>query len=154
MTPDFEHRTVAGTATLRFAPIAKPLESLRLDGVNLRRERRPLVARGARLVGRRQERDDRVRRAIPVGEEAWVEIDYSAEPIEGLYFRTPAMGFPEGDDHCWTQGETHEARHWFPCFDYPNERSSTELICHVPADMTVVSNGRLVDETTERRRRA
>ena len=56
------------------------------------------------------------------------------------------MGFPESDEHCWTQGETHEARHWFPAFDYPNERSSTELICHVPADMSVVSNGRLVAE--------
>jgi aminopeptidase N len=46
----------------------------------------------------------------------------------------------------WTQGETHEARHWFPCFDYPNERSTTEVIVHVPRDMTVVSNGKLIGE--------
>ena len=57
------------------------------------------------------------------------------------------MGYPETDTHVWTQGETHEARYWFPCFDYPNERSSTEIICHVPLDMTVLSNGRKMSES-------
>ena len=79
---------------------------------------------------------------IPVDAEASVEIEYSAEPAEGLYFRTADMGFPKEDTHCWTQGEPHEMRHWFPAFDYPNERASSEIICHVPKEMTVVSNGR------------
>ena len=35
VTPDFEHQTVAGTATIRFAPILKPVKSLRLDGFRL-----------------------------------------------------------------------------------------------------------------------
>ncbi len=76
-------------------------------------------------------------------------IRYSAEPKKGLYFRTKELGYPEEDTHLWTQGETHEARHWFPSFDYPNERSTTEVICHVPPEMTVVSNGRLVGEVED-----
>ncbi|HMO87100.1 MAG TPA: M1 family metallopeptidase, partial [Lacipirellulaceae bacterium] len=82
------------------------------------------------------------------GQPAHVAIQYSAEPVEGLYFRTPATGVDAGDAHCWTQGEPHEARHWFPCFDAPNERATSELVCRVPAEMTVVSNGRLVDDST------
>src|SRR5262245_49541509 len=35
VTPDFKQRTVSGQATLSFKPIAKPLEELRLDGVDL-----------------------------------------------------------------------------------------------------------------------
>ncbi len=147
VTPDFERSSVAGTATLRFTPIAKPLESLRLDGVNLRVK----AVRSSHEVrdwsAGREDVTIAFDPPVPADEEAFVEIDYTAEPLEGLYFRTPATGHSDGDAHCWTQGETHEARHWFPCFDSPNERSTTELICHVPADMTVVSNGRLVDES-------
>jgi aminopeptidase N len=149
VTPDFKEHTVAGTATLRFKPISKPLESLRLDAVDLdvkdvrsKQAVRDFSTDGKSLTIVFKE-------PVPVGDETTVEIDYSAEPVQGLYFRTAGMGFPEGDDHCWTQGEPHEARHWFPSFDYPNERSSTEIICHVPKKMTVVSNGRLIDEKDE-----
>ncbi len=149
VTPDFEHRTVSGTATIRFAPILKPAKSLRLDGVRLDVN----DVRSKHAISDFSIDDESVTilfdSAIPVGEEAEVEIDYSAEPVEGLYFRTAAMGLPEGDDHCWTQGEPHEARHWFPCFDYPNERASSEIICHVPKEMKVVSNGKLVGESDE-----
>lgn len=149
VTPDFEHRTVEGTATIRFAPILKPVKSLRLDGARLKVS----DVRSKHAISDFSADDESVTvlfdSAIPVGEVAEVEIDYSAEPVEGLYFRTAAMGLPEGDDHCWTQGEPHEARHWFPCFDYPNERASSEIICHVPKEMKVVSNGKLVGETDE-----
>ena len=149
VTPDFAAHTVAGTATLRFAPIAKPLTTLRLDGINLK----VADVRASHAVSDHSADAESVTVAfdppVPVGAEAWVEIDYSAEPKQGLYFRTPDMGFPAGDMHLWTQGEPHEARHWIPCFDYPNERATTEIICHVPADMTVVSNGRLVGEVAD-----
>jgi aminopeptidase N len=149
VTPDFEKHTVAGTATLRFAPIAEPLKSLRLDAVNLDVQK----VRSSHTVRDHSVNSESItivfKDAIPVDEEASVDIQYTAEPVQGLYFRTPDMGFPESDTHVWTQGEPHEARHWFPSFDYPNERSSTEIICHVPRDMTVISNGRLVDEKEE-----
>ena len=35
VTPDFEKRTVRGEVTLTFKPIAKPLDELRLDAVDL-----------------------------------------------------------------------------------------------------------------------
>ena len=36
VTPDFKKRTVQGKATIRFKPIAKPLQELRLDAVDLK----------------------------------------------------------------------------------------------------------------------
>src|ERR1041385_60181 len=35
VTPDFQQRTITGKATLKFKPIAKPLQELKLDAVDL-----------------------------------------------------------------------------------------------------------------------
>jgi aminopeptidase N len=146
VTPDFDRETISGTATLRFAPISEPLVSLRLDAVNLDVKQVRSSHKLRNWSNSRESLTVVFEQPIPVGEETSVEVEYSAEPVEGLYFRTPATGIAKEDMHVWTQGEPYEARHWFPCFDYPNERSTTEIICHVPRDMTVVSNGKLIGQ--------
>ncbi len=149
VTPDFARRTVTGTTRLEFQPISRPCDELRLDAIDLTiddvrsdRQIADFTNTGKQLIVRFAE-------PLSVGERVYVEIDHSAEPVRGLYFRTPEMGYAESDTQVWTQGESHEARFWYPCFDYPNERSSTEVICHVPSDMIVLSNGRKVSESTD-----
>jgi len=146
VTPDFKTRTVAGTTTIKFAPISKPLTKLRLNAVDLDVSS---VTSSAKIEGY-SVTDDAItitfEPAVPVGAETTVTVVYEAEPKQGLYFRTPEMGYPKEDTHLFTQGETHEAPHWFPNYDYPNERSTSEMICRIPEEMTVISNGRLVSE--------
>ncbi len=146
-TPDFKERSLSGISTIQFAPIAKPLEQLRLDAYDLTVQKlessHPIES---------WNNDDKVivvefKKPIPTGEKAIVTIHYSAEPQDGLFFRTEAMGYPAGDDHFWTQGEPEKHRHWFPGYDYPNERFTTEVTCHVPEDMVVLSNGTLISDT-------
>jgi aminopeptidase N len=150
VTPDFAAKTVRGTATIRAVVIAAPVEVLRLDAVNLDVAAVRCAEHEVKdFTSSRNELLVSFSRPLPAGTELAIEIDYAAQPVQGLYFRTADMGYPASDTHLWTQGEAHEARHWFPCFDYPNERSSTEIICHVPAEMTVLSNGRLVGEEAE-----
>lgn len=149
VTPDFDKRTVSGTTTITFSPIAKPLTQLRLDAADLTIHEVRSKTRVDDYVSSRTDLRIQFAEPIAVGEKVDIEIDHEAQPTRGLYFRTPAMGYPKTDTQVWTQGEAHEARYWFPCFDYPNERSTTEMICHVPFDMTVLSNGRLIDETTD-----
>jgi aminopeptidase N len=146
VTPDFKTRTVAGTTTIKFAPIAKPLTELRLDAIDLNVSS---VTANADMAGYNVTDEAIIitfEPAIGPGRETTVTVVYEAEPKQGLYFRTPEMGYKEEDTHLCTQGETHEAPHWYPNYDYPNERSSSEVICRVPKDMTVLSNGRLVSE--------
>src|SRR5262249_25119594 len=83
---------------------------------------------------------------IAPDKEASVTISYSATPKRGLYFRTPEMGYKTEDMQLWTQGEAIEARHWFPCYDAPNEKFTSEVTCRVPEGMVVLSNGKLVSE--------
>ena len=149
VTPDFQKRTVSGTATLTFKPIAKPLDELRLDAVNLTVG---AVTCSAKLAGHQvTDKEIIVTFATPVppGRETKLTIRYSAQPVKGLYFRTPANGYSEGDMHVWSQGEPDEARHWFPSYDYPNAKISTEITCHVPEGMAVLSNGRQVSSTKD-----
>lgn len=146
VTPDFDERTIAATTTITFSPISKPVEELTLDAVRLQVSDVAASLPLADYVVTDHHLTLLFAEPVPVGQEVEVSITYTAEPKQGLYFRTPELGYPEQDTHLWTQGETHEAPHWFPCFDYPNERSTTEVICTVPTGMVVVSNGRKVAE--------
>ena len=148
-TPDFARHTVRATTSLTFKPIARPLEELMLDGIDLTVHGATCEVPVADVATSRTHVVVRFAEPVPVDREVTLRIEHEAQPRRGLYFRTPDMGYPVGDTHVWTQGESHEARHWFPCHDYPNERSTTEVICHVPPEMTVLSNGRLVGEETD-----
>ena len=135
VTPDFSRRTVRGTTSITATPISRPVELLRLDAKDIQvKDVRCDEVGVADFVSTRNELKILLAKPVSPGTKVTVHIDYHAQPTAGLYFRTPEMGYPESDTHIWTQGETHEARHWFPCFDYPNERSSTEIICHVPPE--------------------
>lgn len=149
VTPNFKDRTVSGTTTITFAPIAEPLAQLRLDAVNLTILNVKSKAPVAEFVSTAEDLTIVFEHAIAVGKKTVVIIAHEAQPSRGLYFRTPEMGYPDTDSQVWTQGETHEARHWFPCYDYPNERSSSEIICHVPREMTVLANGRKLSESID-----
>jgi len=149
VTPDFKTRTIAGKTTITFAPLVKPLTELRLDAIDLDVS---AVTSNASVEGYSVTDKDitiTFEPAIRPGAETTVTVVYEAEPKQGLYFRTPEMGYPEQDTHLFTQGESHLAPHWYPNYDYPNERLSSEVICRVPKEMTVLSNGRLVSEEVD-----
>jgi aminopeptidase N len=147
VTPDFTQRSITATAQIRFKPIARPVTKLELDAVRLNVGK--VTLEGAQLGEWHSSEQKLVLHfATPIsaGVEATATIDYTVQPEHGLYFRTPGQGFKEGDTQLFTQGEAELHRHWFPCYDYPNERFTSEVICHVPEGMQVVSNGRLVNE--------
>ena len=149
VTPDFTNRTIAAKTTVTFKPIAQPLPELALDAVDLRVD----SVKSSEALLDYQVANDKIlvtfAEPIPADQEAWVAIAYRAEPANGLYFRTPEMGYKPGDAHLFTQGEQIEARHWYPCPDAPNQKFTSQITCRIPDGMTVVSNGRKVSETKD-----
>ncbi|MCE2692867.1 MAG: M1 family metallopeptidase [Verrucomicrobiaceae bacterium] len=147
VTPDFVKRTVSGTATMRFKPIALPLAKLELDAVDLNIAE--VKAEGAKVAEHEVTNEKLIvtfASAIAPDAEVTLAVKYSAQPEHGLYFRTPEMGYKAGDTQVWSQGEAELHRFWFPSYDYPNERFTSEVVCHVPKGMQVVSNGTLQSE--------
>lgn len=121
VTPDFKARTVAGTTTINFTPITKPLTELRLDATDLSVSCVTSSAEIADYSTTDKAITITFDPPVPVGDKATVTIAHETEPKRGLYFRTPQMGYKEEDTHLFTQGESHQAPYWYPNYDYPND---------------------------------
>jgi len=145
ITPDFKKRTIQGTVVIQFKPIATPLEEFRLDAVDLSIASTKSSEPGFQHQVTEKELVFTFSPPIPAGKESSVTVSYSVEPVKGLYFRTREMGYSA--THLWTQGEPVESRHWFPSFDHPVEKFTSEVTCHLPEGMVALSNGRQVSAT-------
>lgn len=76
---------------------------------------------------------------------ASVAVEYQvSKPRAGLYFIAPDAAYPGKPVQVWTQCQDEDARYWFPCFDAPNEKATTEMTITVPAPYFVLSNGTLL----------
>ena len=82
-----------------------------------------------------------------------VSIAYSCTPKKGLYFVQPDSGYPGKPAQIWTQGEDMDNHFWFPCYDFPNDRATSEVIATVQAKYTALSNGKLLEVTENKTRR-
>ena len=49
----------------------------------------------------------------------------------------PEPAYPEKRLSFWTQGESEDTHHWLPCYDYPNDRATTEMIITVEKPLFV-----------------
>ena len=146
ITPSFKKRTVKGTTTLLFKPISRPVSVLKLNATELTVHAVTSSVSIAEWHLSTEHLIIHFEAPLPLGQENTLKIEHEAQPEKGMYFRTPEMGYREGETHLFTQGEPIESRHWFPCFDSPNEKLTTEVVCHVPDGMIVLSNGRKLSE--------
>ncbi|MBZ5634101.1 MAG: HEAT repeat domain-containing protein, partial [Acidobacteriia bacterium] len=86
----------------------------------------------------------RLDRPLRSGEEVLVAIEYEGHPRRGMYFIGPDAAHPDKPQEIWTQGEDEDSRYWFPCYDYPNDKASSEVVATVPSHFVAVSNGKLL----------
>jgi aminopeptidase N len=147
---DFNTRRIIGTATHTLAAILDALTQLEFDAAEM-------DISAVRVDGEAhsfEHSNDKLRigleRAPHAGDEVEVAIDYSAKPRRGLYFIGPDAGYPDKPLQAWTQGEDEDSRYWFPCYDYPNDRVTSEIIATVPETFTAVSNGELLSNRHNR----
>jgi aminopeptidase N len=146
VTPNYRDRNITATTTLYCKVLSRAFQEMRLDAVNLRVK---TLKANVKILAWRSTADELVvtfAEPLAAGRDFEITVEYSASPVKGLYFRTPEMGYLPGDDHLFSQGESIEARHWYPCLDTPNQLFTSEIICHVPKGMTVISNGKLVSQ--------
>jgi aminopeptidase N len=144
---DFKERRISGTATHRLAAIVDGVGQLEFDAAEIEVAS---VRVGAEIISF-DHSDEKLRvrleHALKAGDEIEVAIDYAARPRRGLYFIGPDEAYPNKPVEAWTQGEDEDSRYWFPCYDYPNDRVTSEVIATVPDTFTAVSNGGLVATT-------
>ncbi len=154
LTLDFENESLNGTATATLAPVGEPLSEIVLDSIDLDIST-VTAADGSELDF--EVTEDKLKIFLPRPAEPGVDfsvaVTYSAKPVTGMYFRTERMGYKPEETQAWTQGQPEDARCWFPCFDYPNERATTEVIVTVPEGFMALSNGKLLSTTSDKKAR-
>jgi len=79
---------------------------------------------------------------VAYGEKASFTIRFSqSRPKSGLTFIAGTADHPpQINTYSWPE----LSRHWFPCFDSPNDKASSEVIATVRSGWKVLSNGKLM----------
>ena len=138
-------QTCTGDVTIRLVPLRPQLDQIILDAgpmtisdVRIGASRVSFTHSGDTLsieTGKPYELQDTLS----------VSISYSVKsPEKGMYFVSPDSSYPYNRFQVWTQGEGEYNHYWFPCYDYPNDRATSEMIVTVDEGMTAISNGELI----------
>lgn len=86
------------------------------------------------------------------GKEVAVVVSYKLQdPKLGIYFIGPDKHYPNKPVQAWSHSESEDAPYWFPTQDLPNDKSTTEMIITVPANLMAISNGSLVKATDNKK---
>jgi aminopeptidase N len=81
-------------------------------------------------------------RPAKFGEIVTFTCEYNGrEPRQGLKFVDET---PENPRLVWSDSWPDNVHHWFPCFDYPNDKATSEIVATVKTGLKVAANGRLV----------
>lgn len=143
---DFPRKTLSGRCTTTLVAVADEATSMVFDAVHFRVGK---VTSGATSL--RYDYDQRkltvyLPKPVRRGQKTDITIQYkTVQPKLGLHFVGPDKAYPTKPLQAWTQGEDEYNRFWFPCHDAPQERTTTEMIVTVPAKMTAISNGALLN---------
>ncbi len=143
---DFEQKAITGTALHVVEPVGAPINSIELDSAELFIKSVTVNQREARYQTKARSLRIELGFELTVGNAADVQIQYSAKPRRGLYFREPTAEFPDRKVHAFTQGQSEDSKFWYPCYYYPNMRTETETLITAPSNMIVVSNGKLLEQ--------
>jgi aminopeptidase N len=143
---DWSKKSVIGETTITFRPFRSDLNEVEFDAGDMTINSVKL-AQGSPLTFRYEGGEKlyvALDRAYPAGADVSVTIEYTAAPKKGLTFITPTEAEPHQPYQIWSQGESETNHYWFPCYDYPNDKATSELIATVEDKYQVISNGTLV----------
>ena len=141
--PDFQNLVISCQQRLSIMTL-QDADTIELDAAELQVEK---ISAAGRFDFRNL--DDKIivklDRTLKEGSKIEIYISYTAKPRKGFYFVGPDKYYPDKYQEAWTQGETTEARYWFPCIDHPQVKFSSEISVIVPIGFTAISNGKLLN---------
>ncbi|MDA4125157.1 MAG: M1 family aminopeptidase [Thaumarchaeota archaeon] len=140
---DFERKRVWGSCSLTVTPLKAGMKRLGFDACGL--EISEVTLDGTKCDFEYDLQKLFVASAEPLSGSHVVKVSYSTTPVEGIYFIQPDAEHPEKEVQAWTHNEAEFARYWYPCYDHPNDKFTSEILLTVPKEFRVISNGSLVD---------
>ena len=142
---DWEQERVWGNTTYNLLVNGRNVREIAFDAANLEVERVMLGRRTLEF----ENTGDRViislDKPLKYGSTVQVKLFHSVtRPPAGIYFTKPDVAYPDRFKTVWTQGQDEDSKYYFPCFDQPNFKQTTEVKLHLPKGMFGLSNGSLL----------
>jgi aminopeptidase N len=141
---DLAHRAVHGEVTESISALRDDVSQLALDSVDLKIDSVEVDGKAAKFSLDPKKLVVLLDHPANRGDHHEISIRYEGQPKKGLYFILPDRNYPNQPSEIWTQGEAEDTRYYIPLYDYPNDRTTSEMILTVPRSWITVSNGRLV----------
>ncbi len=148
---NLQKKELFGTAVEKIVPLRASLDTVHLDAVDMTIDK---IVMKDKTLGFRYDGNTL---AIGLGKSYGIDdtltytITYSTFPKKGIFFVEADTAYPNRTPQVWSQSEMEDARYWFPCHDYPDDFLTSSVSATVPRDWTVVSNGVMEREMTDRK---
>jgi aminopeptidase N len=148
---DESKKSVRGKVTTTLVPFLPEFKVIEFDAEKMQIQRVALASgKDLRFSAEPKKLVIPLDKTYAAGDTITVSVEYACTPKRGLYFTQPDSGYPDKPKQIWSQGEDMDNHNWFPCYDFPNDKATSEMIATVPAAYTALSNGELVGVTEHR----
>ena len=147
---DESARSVTGRTTTTLVPFIPGLTVVELDAEKLNVRTVTLGRKPLRFAVLPKKLAITLDRPYELNDTLAISVEYTCTPSRGLYFVQPDSNYPDKPSQIWSQGEDMDNHFWFPCYDFPNDMATSEMIATVRSSYVALSNGRLLEVTEDR----
>jgi aminopeptidase N len=142
-------KTVFGDTSIQLKPLKDNLTTVELDASGLKYDFVRLENSNKNLQYRQagEKLIVTLDKAYAPQDTVSIRIAYSCQPAQSVYFVDALYEKNKivRDAQIWTQNEPEEAHHWFPSYDFPDDKATTEQFLTVEAGETAIANGELLE---------
>ena len=143
---DVPNKALIGEVDVTLKPLGNGFRTVELDAEDMTIERVSL-SDGTRLTSKERPGTLLITldRDYSSADTVTVVIRYRTVPQRGLYFilSSDTVGF-QRPRQIWTQGEPEENHYWFPCYDFPDDKVTSEQYITTGSNEIAIANGILV----------
>jgi aminopeptidase N len=154
-TVDYADKKLIGQTTVTLKPLTDNFNNFELDAAGMEIEAVTLddgsAGKPLQYKAAGEKLSITLDRAYPAAAVLAVTVKYTITKAEkGIYF-VNEMREKDGKlvhpRQAWTHGEAEENHFWFPCYDYPDDKATSEQFVTVPSGETAIANGEFLDAT-------
>jgi aminopeptidase N len=153
-TIDYAEKKVTGITTVTLKPLADGFASFDLDAAGMAFESVTLddgaSGKSLQFKNTADKLSITLDKAYPASATLAVTIKYViTNPAHGVHFVTEMKDKDRllHPRQVWTHGEAEENHFWFPCYDHPDDKATSEQYVTVPSGDVAVANGQFLDAT-------
>jgi aminopeptidase N len=146
---DRANKIVFGDTIVQLKPLKENFQTFELDAADMRFESVKLDSGNSdltyKIVG--EKIIITLNKIYSSADSISVRLKYSTKPKKGVYFVDALKedGEVARAAQVWTQGEPEEAHHWFPSYDFPDDKATSEQFITTEKGETAIANGELLE---------